>query len=195
MVGFIVVVAILAGIAAWLLGVYNGLVRGRNGTKNAFSQIDVQLQRRHDLIPNLVESAKGYLAHERETLEAVLAARGAAVTATRAAAAHPGDPAAMQALAGAEGALGASLGRLLAVAEAYPQLKADQTIAKLMEELTSTENRVSFARQAFNDAVMEYNTVRESFPGLLLAGGFAAAAPLPELTAEVRSAPKVSFQK
>jgi LemA protein len=194
MTGFLIVLAILVAIAVWLVSIYNGLVRRRNECRNFFSQIDVQLQRRHDLIPNLVESAKAYMGHERSTLEAVVSARNAAVTATRAAAAKPGDPAAMQALAGAEGSLGASLGRLFAVAEGYPELKADQTIVKLMEELSSTENRVSFARQAFNDGVMEYATARESFPGLILAGGFAPIAPLPEVKPAVKEAPKVSFQ-
>jgi LemA protein len=192
--GFLVVLAILVAIVVFLVSIYNGLVRRRNECRNFFSQIDVQLQRRHDLIPNLVESAKAYMGHERSTLEAVVSARNAAVTATRAAAAKPGDPAAMQALAGAEGSLGASLGRLFAVAEGYPELKADQTIVKLMEELSSTENRVSFARQAFNDGVMEYATARESFPGLILAGGFAPIAPLPEVKPAVKEAPKVSFQ-
>jgi LemA protein len=192
-IGFLVVVAVLVAAVVFVVGLYNGLVRLRNASKNAFSQIDVQLKRRHDLIPNLVETAKGYLKHERETLEAVVRARNAAVTATAAAAASPGDPAAMKGLAGAEGALGASLSRLLAVAESYPALKADATMTRLMEELSSTENRIAFSRQAFNDSVMAYNTARETFPGMLLAGSFAAAAPF-EITAPAeRETVKVAF--
>ncbi len=193
MIGFLVVFALLVAVVILAVGLYNGLVRLRNACKNAFSQIDVQLKRRHDLIPNLVETAKAYLKHERETLEAVVRARNAAVTATAAAAASPGDPAAMRGLAGAEGALGASLSRLLAVAEAYPALKADVTMTRLMEELASTENRIAFSRQAFNDAVMAYNTARETFPGMLLAGSFAAAAPFEITAAAEREAVKVAF--
>jgi LemA protein len=192
-IGFLVVVALLAAAVLFAVGLYNGLVRLRNASTNAFSQIDVQLKRRHDLIPNLVETAKAYLTHERETLESVVRARNAAVTASAAAAASPGDPAAMKGLAGAEGALGASLSRLLAVAEAYPALKADVTMTRLMEELSSTENRIAFSRQAFNDAVMAYNTARETFPGLLLAGAFAAAAPFEITVAAEREAVKVAF--
>ncbi len=171
---------LLALVAAAVLGwvvLYNGLVTKRNAFKNAFSQIDVQLKRRYDLIPNLVETAKAYLKHERGTLEAVIAARNGAQTAAARAAANPGDPAAMTGLSAAEGVLTGSLGRLLAVAEAYPDLKANQTMAQLMEELSSTENRISFARQAYNDAVMTYNNARETFPGMLVAGGFQAAQP------------------
>ena len=193
MIGFLVVVAVLAGIVLFGVSLYNGLVRLRNESKNAFSQIDVQLKRRHDLIPNLVETAKGYIKHERETLEAVVKARNTAVTAAAAAAAAPGDPAAMRGLAGAEGALGASLSRLLAVAEAYPTLKADVTMNRLMEELSSTENRIAFSRQAFNDSVMAYNTARETFPGNLLAGAFAAAAPFEITAAAERENVKVAF--
>jgi len=192
-IGFLVVFALLAALVVFGVSLYNGLVRLRNACKNAFSQIDVQLKRRYDLIPNLVETAKGYLKHERETLEAVVKARNAAVTASAAAAASPGDPAAMRGLGGAEGALGASLSRLLAVAEAYPTLKADATMTRLMEELASTENRIAFSRQAFNDAVMAYNTGRETFPGLLLAGPFAAAAPFEVTVAAEREATKVTF--
>jgi LemA protein len=192
-IGFLVVVALLVAAVVFVVGLYNGLVRLRNASKNAFSQIDVQLKRRHDLIPNLVETAKGYLKHERETLEAVVRARNLAVTATATAAASPGDPAAMKGLAGAEGALGASLSRLLAVAESYPALKADVTMTRLMEELSSTENRIAFSRQAFNDAVMAYNTARETFPGLLLAGAFAAASPFEITVAAEREAVKVAF--
>jgi LemA protein len=192
-IAFLVVVALVAALVAGAVALYNGLVRLRNACRNAFSQIDVQLKRRHDLVPNLVETARAYLKHERETLEAVVRARNAAVTATSAAAAAPGDPAAMRGLSGAEGALGSSLARLLAVAESYPALKADQTMTRLMEELSSTENRIAFSRQAFNDAVMAYNTARETFPGMLLAGSFAAAAPFEIAEAAEREAPRVSF--
>lgn len=164
---------VLAAVAA--VSIYNGLVTHRNAYKNAYSQIDVQLKRRHDLIPNLVETAKGYLKHERETLEAVVAARNTALAAAKAAAASPGDPAAMSALSGAEGALSGVLSRFLAVAEAYPDLKANTNMMALQEELASTENRIAFARQAYNDAVMAYNNARETFPGVLLSAGFPAA--------------------
>jgi LemA protein len=156
----------------WAVSGYNRLVSLRNRFKNAFAQIDVQLKRRYDLIPNLVETAKGYLAHERGTLEAVITARNAAAGASVRAAQTPGDPSAMRALGSAETALTGTLGRLFALAEAYPDLKANQTMASLMEELTSTENKVAFARQAYNDSVMTYNTQRESFPSNLLAGMF-----------------------
>ena len=195
--GLWIVLGVVVALAAWAISVYNRLVALRNRFKNAFAQIDVQLKRRYDLIPNLVEAAKGYLAHERQTLEAVIAARGAAVNASQRAAAAPGDPAAMTGLAQAEGVLGGALGRLLAVFEAYPDLKANQNVLGLQEELTSTENKVSFARQAFNDSVMEYNTQRESFPDVLLAGvfGFGSAELLQATdSAAERSAPKVSFQ-
>jgi LemA protein len=180
----------------WAIGIYNGLVSLRNRFKNAFSQIDVQLKRRYDLIPNLVESVKGYMQHERGTLEAVVKARGSAVSASQAAAAKPGDPAAMQGLAQAEGVLGGALGRLLAVFEQYPDLKANQNVLGLQEELSSTENKIAFSRQAYNDSVMEYNTKRESFPDNVFAGmfGFTAAELLQSTdTAEERKAPKVSF--
>jgi LemA protein len=191
-----IVLAVIVAVAIWAVMIYNGLVALRNRFKNAFSQIDVQLKRRYDLIPNLVETVKGYMAHERGTLEAVVKARGAAVSAAQAAAAAPGDPAAMRGLAQAEGALGGALGRLLAVFEQYPDLKANQNVLGLQEELTSTENKVAFARQAFNDAVMEYNTKRESFPDNVFAGLFRFdAAELLQATesAEERKAPKVSF--
>ena len=175
MAALLVLVVLAVLLAVLGVSVYNGLVSRRNGYKNAFSQIDVQLKRRHDLIPNLVETAKGYLKHERETLEAVMAARSGAVAAARAAAGSPGDPRAMAALSAGEGALGGALGRLFALAEAYPDLKANQNMMALQEELASTENRVAFARQAYNDAVMSYNNARETFPGLLLAGSFPAA--------------------
>jgi LemA protein len=170
-----VIVGVLLVLVVISIFFYNGLIRSRNRVDNAWSQIDVQLKRRHDLVPNLVETARAYLKHERGTLEAVVAARNGAAAAARAAAASPGDPAAMAALGTAEGALAGTLSRFLAVAEAYPDLKANATMGQLMEELTSTENRIAFSRQAFNDAVMTYNNARETFPGLLLAGGFAPA--------------------
>ncbi|SCG64730.1 LemA family protein [Micromonospora halophytica] len=187
----LVVVAVLGfGVA-----IYNGLVRARNAYRNAFAQIDVQLARRHDLVPNLVEVAKGYLRHERETLEAVIAARTSAVNAQANAAAAPGDPTAMQQLSGAEGMLTASLGRLFALAEAYPDLKANQNMMQLSEELTSTENRVAFARQAYNDAVMTYNNKREVFPSSVVAGmfSFGPAALFEPDDPQQRQAPQVSF--
>jgi LemA protein len=192
--------AMVAGLAVVVLamlviGVYNRLVAYRNRFKNAFSQIDVQLKRRHDLIPNLVETVKGYMAHERETLEAVVQARNAAVGATRNAAASPGDAAAMNSLAGAENQLNGALGRLFALAEAYPDLKANQNMLSLQEELGSTENKVAFARQAYNDAVMQYNTQRERFPDVVVANflNFTEAR-LFELDSEKeREAPRVSF--
>ena len=191
---FIGVIVVAVG---WGVGIYNGLVTARNAFKNAFAQIDVQLQRRFDLIPNLVETAKGYRTHERETLEAVIAARGAAVSGLAAAKASPGDPAAMAELAQSQGLLNGALGRLMMVAEAYPDLKANQNMMQLTEELTSTENRVAFARQAFNDSVMAYNNKREVFPSNILAGMFnfdaAALLEIPADKAEVREAPKVQF--
>ncbi len=191
----IVVVVILAVIGLFVLGVFNGLVRLRNGYKNAFAQIDVQLTRRHDLIPNLVETAKAYMAHERGTLEAVIQARNSAMSAQAAATANPGDPNAMGQLAASEGALSGALGRLFALSEAYPDLKANQNMMQLSEELTSTENRVAFARQAYNDSVMNYNNKREVFPAALFAGmfGFTAAAPLEVAGPETREAPHVQF--
>ena len=195
MTTLIVVLVVVVGLALWAVGKYNGLVRLRNAVKNAFSQIDVQLKRRYDLIPNLVETAKGYLARERETLQAVIAARGAAIDQLRAAAAAPGTAAAMAGLAGAESALGAALGRVFALAERYPELKADVQMRRLAEELTSTENRVAFARQAYNDSVMGYNNRREVFPGSIVAGmtGFAPAALLEIEDPGNREAPKVQF--
>jgi LemA protein len=196
-IGGWIFLAVVAAIVVWAVTIYNGLVALRQRFKNSYAQIDVQLKRRYDLIPNLVEAAKGYLAHERGTLEAVITARGAAVTAASRAAAAPGDPAAMQGLAQAEGVLGGALGRLLAVFEAYPDLKANQNIMQVQEELTSTENKIAFARQAYNDSVMEYNTRRESFPDTIFAGMFAfREAMLLEATesAEERKAPKVSFK-
>jgi len=188
--------AVIVALAGWAVAIYNGLVALRNRFKNAFAQIDVQLKRRYDLIPNLVETAKGYIKHERETLEAVIQARNQAASAAQAAGANPGNPAAMQQLGQAEGALTGVLGRLFALAEAYPDLKANQNMLSLQEELASTENKVAFARQAFNDSVMEYNTKRESFPDNLFAGmfGFGAAELLAATeSAEERKAPQVRF--
>ncbi|KAF1712887.1 MULTISPECIES: LemA family protein [Pseudoxanthomonas] len=193
----LVIVGLAVVVGLWGVGIYNGLVTARNAFKNAFAQIDVQLQRRFDLIPNLVETAKGYMSHERETLEAVVAARSAAQSGLSAAKANPGDPAAMAQLAAAQGQLNAGLGRLLAVAEAYPDLKANQNMMQLTEELTTTENKVAFARQAYNDSVMAFNNKREVFPSSLLAGMFnfapAALLDIPADKAEVREAPKVQF--
>jgi len=169
---FLILLAIVGVVAFWTMGMYNGLVVARNAFKNAFAQIDVQLQRRFDLIPNLVETVKGYMAHERGTMEAVIAARAAAMTGLSAAKANPGDPNAMAELANSQGTLNGALGRLMAVAEAYPDLKANQNMMQLTEELTSTENKVAFARQAFNDSVMGYNNRREVFPSSVVAGMF-----------------------
>jgi LemA protein len=195
MLVLIVLVGLALVVVALVVGLYNALVRLRNRFQNAFAQIDVQLKRRYDLIPNLVETAKGYLSHERETLEAVIAARNRAVTAEKAAASAPGDPAAMAELGRAEGVLGGVLGRLFALSEAYPDLKANTTMNQLMEELTSTENRVSFARQAYNDAVTAYNTKRETFPSNVVAGsfGFKEAQLFVIEEPAQREAPKVSF--
>jgi LemA protein len=191
----LVLLALLVLFVLFLVGIYNRLVTLRNRFKNAFSQIDVQLKRRYDLIPNLVETAKAYMKHERETLEAVIQARNQAVTAEGRAAANPGDANAMKGLMGAEAALTGAVGRLFALMESYPDLKANQNMAQLTEELTSTENRVAFARQAYNDAVTEYNTSREKFPNVMIANsmGFNEA-PLFEVeTKEERQAPKVKF--
>ncbi len=179
----------------FLIGIYNRLVTLRNQFKNAFAQIDVQLKRRYDLIPNLVETAKGYIKHERETLEAVISARNQAYGASQRAAANPSDAAAMQGLIHAESQMAGVLGRLMAVAEAYPDLKANQNMMQLTEELTTTENKISFARQAYNDAVMMYNTARETFPNVLVANNFGfAAATLFELESPAeRQVPKVQF--
>ncbi len=178
----------------WLIGVYNGLVVASNYFKNAFAQIDVQLKRRYDLIPNLIECVKGYMAHEKGTLEAVVAARNAAFGASQKAAANPADPNAIKELNQAEGQLNSSLGRLMAISEAYPDLKANQNMMALQEELTSTENKISFARQAFNDAATAYNNQRQVFPAVMVAGmfGFMPASLLEAETA-ARQAPKVSF--
>jgi LemA protein len=191
----LIILGVLVAFAVWAVGIYNGLVVSRNGYKNAFAQIDVQLTRRHDLIPNLVETAKGYMSHERETFEAVIAARNVAVTAQKAAAANPGDPAAMGQLGGAENVLTQTMGRLFALAEAYPDLKANQNMMQLSEELTSTENKVAFARQAYNDAVMGYNNKREVFPSSIVASmfNFVAAALLEIDNPAKREAPQVKF--
>ncbi|MEO6885602.1 MAG: LemA family protein [Jatrophihabitantaceae bacterium] len=193
----IIVIVIVLLIVFWLISGYNGLVRLRNAYKNAFAQIDVQLQRRFDLIPNLVETAKAYMAHERDTLEAVTNARADAISGLGAAKANPGDPAAMQKLAQSQGALTSALGRFTAVAEQYPDLKASQNMMQLSEELTSTENKVAFSRQAYNDSVMTYNTKRESFPTTIVAGAFhfttAALWEIGPEHPEVRDAPKVQF--
>jgi LemA protein len=188
MVAVVVVIGLVVLAAVFGISLYNGLVTRRNAFRNAYSQIDVQLKRRHDLVPNLVETAKGYLKHERETLEAVVAARNGAAAAARAAAARPGDPQAMAAVSGAEGALTGVLTRFFAVAEAYPDLKANTNMLALQEELTSTENRIAFSRQAYNDAVMDYNNARETFPSSLLAGSFQPATPF-EVEAPAERAP------
>ena len=195
MVSILIFIAILAVVALWLMGQYNGLVTLRNAFRNQFAQIDVQLQRRFDLIPNLVETAKAYMAHERQTLEAVIAARSAAQQGLAVAKANPGDPAAMAQFAETQNQLSAGLGRLLAVAESYPDLKANQNMMQLSEELSSTENKVAFARQAYNDAVMSYNNQREMFPGSIVANSFQfQPAELLKIEAETkREVPKVSF--
>ncbi|MBA4149942.1 MAG: LemA family protein [Verrucomicrobia bacterium] len=194
-ISLLVVGGAIVIVAFMVIGIYNTLVTLRNRYKNSFAQIDVQLKRRHDLIPNLVETAKGYLKHERETLEAVITARNSAVAAGAKAAANPGDPTAMRQLGGAEGALTATLGRLFALSEAYPDLKANQNMIRLMEELTSTENKVAFSRQAFNDAVMVYNTKRETFPSNIVAGmfNFQLAELFQVENPAERNAPKVQF--
>lgn len=195
MMTLIVLLVVLLLLVFFVVGAYNRLVTARNAFRNAFAQIDVQLTRRYDLIPNLVETAKGYLKHERETLEAVINARNTAVAGLKAAASNPTDAAAVAQLQGAEAALGGALGRLFALAEAYPDLKANQNMMQLSEELTSTENKVAFARQAYNDAVMSYNNARETFPSSVVAGmfNFAPAQMLEAAKPEAREAPKVSF--
>jgi LemA protein len=191
----LVVAAVVVIAIMMVVGMYNSLVRLRNQFKNAYAQIDVQLKRRYDLIPNLVETAKAYMSHERGTLEAVITARNAASTANNRAAANPGDPQAMQGLVAAEAGLSGALGKLFALSEAYPDLKANQNMMQLSEELTSTENKIAFARQAYNDSVMTFNTAREVFPSSIIAGMFNfAAAELFQLeNAAEREAPKVSF--
>ena len=196
----LIVVLVLAGIVVLLLmygiGVFNRLVALKNRYENGFAQIEVQLKRRHDLIPSLVETVKGYMAHEKETLEAVIQARNQAVGGLADASGNPGDPAAMKNLGGAEGALSGAMGRLLALSESYPDLKASQNMQQLTEELTSTENKVAFARQAFNDAVTEYNTYKQGFPPVVLAGAFGhgSDAGLLEFDSEaIAEPPKVEF--
>lgn len=193
----IIILVIIAAIAIYVISIYNRLVALKNRFQNAFSQIEVQLKRRYDLIPNLVEIARAYMAHERETLEAVINARNAAMQGLKAAAASPGNPETMQALSGAEASLGSALGRLNVVMEAYPDLKANQNMMQLSEELTSTENKVAFARQAFNDAVMTYNIYRQSFPPVFFANLFGHSTDARLLEFEdsdrIQAAPKVSF--
>jgi LemA protein len=194
--GWIVVLVILAVVVFWAVGAYNRLVSLRNKFRNAFAQIDVQLKRRYDLIPNLVETAKAYMKHERETLENVIKARNTAVSANAAASADPGSASAIQGLVAAEGALSGALSRLFALAEAYPDLKANQNMMQLTEELTGTENKISFARQSFNDAVMSYNTSAQQFPTNVIASAFSfAPAELLESTEsdEERRPVKVQF--
>ena len=197
MLTIIITVAIIAVIGFYVIGIYNRLVSLKNRFENAFAQIEVQLKRRHDLIPNLVETAKGYLSHERETLQSVIEARNPAAAGLKAAAANPGSAKAMADLGGAEGALTQAMGRLNVVMEAYPDLKASQNMQQLSEELTSTENKVAFARQSFNDAVMHYNTYRQSFPPVAVAGmfGHGQDASLLEFedSAQIQVAPTVSF--
>ena len=190
-----ILIAIAVVLALWATGIYNSLVALRNRFKNAFAQIDVQLKRRYDLIPNLVETAKGYLKHEHETLEDVIKARNVALSASQSAAANPADAGAMKGLVSAEGGLSGALSRLMVVAEKYPDLKANQNMMQLTEELTSTENKIAFARQAYNDSVMAYNTARETFPNVIFAGafGFVPAELFHLEDPGERNAPKVSF--
>ena len=197
MIELLVVLGLLVVLVVWAVGIYNSLVRLKNRYQNAFAQIEVQLKRRYDLIPNLVETAKGYMEHERETLEEVVQARNQAVSGLARAAGDPGNPAAMSELAGAEGALSGAMGRLMALAESYPDLKANQNMMQLSEELTSTENKVAFSRQAFNDSVTAYNSYRQSFPAVALAGTFGHAEDASLLEFEdreaIQEAPQVSF--
>lgn len=195
MIAVLIVLGVVLVLGIWIVGIYNSLVSLRNRFKNAFAQIDVQLKRRHDLIPNLVETAKGYMSHEKETLEAVIQARNQAAGAQQAASQHPEDGQAMAGLMQAEGALTGALGRLFALSEAYPDLKANQNMMQLTEELTATENKISFARQAYNDAVTAYNTKREMFPASLVANnfGFQPATLFEVETEAVKEAPQVSF--
>ena len=186
---------VIAAIVFWIIGIYNRLVNERNRVRNAFAQIDVQLTRRHDLIPNLVEAVKGYMKHERETLEAVIQARNSAVSDLDAAKADPANAEAMKKLGASEGALGSALGRLFALSEAYPDLKANQNMMQFQEELASTENKVAFSRQSFNDAVLSYNNTAENFPNTIIAGFFSfKLASFLEIEAEeMRDVPEVSF--
>jgi LemA protein len=191
----LIIFVVLIVIVGWIVGIYNKLVTMRNRYKNAYAQIDVQLKRRYDLIPNLVETAKGYIKHERETLEAVTQARNIAYAASKAAAANPGDAGAVKSLSAAETGLAGTLSRLMMVSESYPDLKANQNMMQLTEELTSTENKISFARQAYNDAVMTYNTDREVFPSNMIAGmfNFGSAELFVVDKPEQKDAPKVQF--
>lgn len=191
-----ILLALIVALVLFVVAMYNKLVAGKNQVKNAFAQIDVQLTRRHDLIPNLIEAVKGYMSHERDTLEAVINARNMAVAGLKEAKVDPSNPEAIDKLAHAEGQLNGALGRLFALAEAYPDLKANENMLQFQEELTSTENRVSFARQAFNDAVMRFNTLRESFPSNFIAGMFAdkfSQAKHLEIEDGKAAVPKVSF--
>ena len=195
MIGALAFLGAVVLLVLFLVGIYNNLVTLRNRFKNAFAQIDVQLKRRYDLIPNLVETVKGYMKHERETLEAVIQARNQAASAAQSAASDPSDPNAIKGLVGAEAALTGAMGRFFALMESYPDLKANQNVLQLQEELTSTENKVAFARQAYNDAVTAYNIAREKFPNVMIANamGFKEAELFEVEVAEQREAPKVQF--
>ena len=195
MTSFLIFLAIIAAVIFWAIGIYNGLVNGRNRVKNAFAQIDVQLTRRHDLIPNLVEAVKGYMKHERETLEAVINARNAAASSLDTAKLDPSNAEAIRELGASEGALTSALGRLFALSEAYPDLKANQNMLQFQEELASTENKVAFSRQAFNDSVLAYNNSAENFPNNIIAGTFRfeLASFLEIESEEKREVPEVSF--
>ena len=195
MTSFLIILGILAVLVMWVVGIYNRLVNERNRVRNAFAQIDVQLTRRHDLIPNLVEAVKGYMKHERDTLEAVIKARNSAVSALDAAKADPANAAAIEKLGASEGALGSILGRLFALSEAYPDLKANQNMLDFQEELTTTENKIAFSRQSFNDAVMNYNNTVENFPNNFVANAFSfESASFLEIDGEEkREVPDVSF--
>lgn len=195
MISLLVFLGIIAAIVFWVIGIYNRLVNERNRVRNAFAQIDVQLTRRHDLIPNLVEAVKGYMKHERETLEAVIQARNTSVSNLDAAKADPANAEAMKKLGASEGALGSALGRLFALSEAYPDLKANQNMMQFQEELGTTENKVAFSRQAFNDSVLSYNNSAENFPNNVIAGffSFKLASFLEIESEEMREAPEVSF--
>ncbi|MEJ2171962.1 MAG: LemA family protein [Woeseiaceae bacterium] len=195
MLSFLIFLAVIAAVVFWAIGIYNGLINGRNRVKNAFAQIDVQLTRRHDLIPNLVEAVKGYMKHERETLDAVISARNAASSSLDAAKADPSNAQAIKELGASEGALTSALGRLFALSEAYPDLKANQNMMQFQEELASTENKVAFSRQAFNDSVLAYNNSAQNFPNNIIAGMFSfELASFLEIDSEAkREVPEVSF--